>query len=57
MAAYFDFTDNKEFENSNKVRVYAKTAVNSCVITGMVTCALRSNERKDIVFAKVNENK
>jgi hypothetical protein len=56
MAAYFDFTENKEkeLENSSKVRVYARTAVNSCVITGMVTCALRSNERKDIVFAKVS---
>jgi hypothetical protein len=54
MAAYFDFMENKkELENSSKVRVYAKTAVNSCVITGMVTCALRSNERKDIVFVKV----
>ncbi|CAG8451476.1 8190_t:CDS:10 [Funneliformis mosseae] len=52
MAAYFDFTENKEFENNNKVRVYAKAAVNSCVITGMVTCALKSNERMDIVFAK-----
>ncbi|CAI2179449.1 1570_t:CDS:10 [Funneliformis geosporum] len=52
MAAYFEFMENKEFENNNKVRVYAKTAVNNCVITGMVTCALKSNERKDIVFAK-----
>ncbi|PKK67422.1 hypothetical protein RhiirC2_751761 [Rhizophagus irregularis] len=54
MAAYFDFTENKEkeLENSCKVRVYARTAVNSCVITGMVICALRSKERKDVVFAK-----
>lgn len=56
MAAYFDFTENKEkeLENSCKVRVYARTAVNSCVITGMVICALRSKERKDVVFAKVS---
>jgi len=57
MAAYFDFAENKEkeLENRNKVRVYARTAVNNCVITGMVICALRSKERKDIVFVKVSK--
>ncbi|CAJ0822985.1 8264_t:CDS:10 [Entrophospora sp. SA101] len=51
-SSYLDLVDKStELENS-KVRVYAKTAVNSCVVTQMVTCALRSHQCKDILFVK-----
>ncbi|KAK9763284.1 hypothetical protein K7432_010171, partial [Basidiobolus ranarum] len=43
---------NEVVDSSQNFRLYAKNALNSCVIRQMTTCALRSNERNDIIFAK-----
>ncbi|RIB28919.1 hypothetical protein C2G38_2156762 [Gigaspora rosea] len=55
MASYLDFSDrHRDLENS-KLRVYAKTAVHSCVIHKMLVCALRGKERKDIILSKITQ--
>ncbi|CAG8818779.1 18802_t:CDS:1, partial [Racocetra fulgida] len=45
MASYF--SDRHRDSENSKLRVYAKTAVHSCVIHKMLVCALRGKERKD----------
>ncbi|CAG8443521.1 152_t:CDS:10, partial [Cetraspora pellucida] len=52
MASYLDFSDRHRDSEDLKLRVYAKTAVHSCVIHKMLVCALRGKERKDVVFSK-----
>ncbi|CAG8609261.1 10589_t:CDS:10 [Cetraspora pellucida] len=52
MASYLDFSDRHRDSEDSKLRVYAKTAVHSCVIHKMLVCALRGKERKDVVFSK-----
>ncbi|RHZ88816.1 hypothetical protein Glove_21g356 [Diversispora epigaea] len=52
MSSYFDFSNQEKQLESCKIRTYAKTALHSCVVPQILTCSLRSSERKDIVFAK-----
>ncbi|CAG8446987.1 2400_t:CDS:2 [Diversispora eburnea] len=52
MSSYFDFSNQENQLENCKIRTYAKTALHSCVVPQILTCSLRTSERKDIVFAK-----
>lgn len=45
--------NGKNSQSLQNARIYAKTALHSSVIQHIAVCALRGEERKDIVFAKV----